>query len=116
MLLTSYAQNFEDVQLWRALKHVKNGFYIDVGAQDPIVASVSLAFYEQGWRGVHVEPVAYYARKLRAARPDEEVFEVAIGDREGPIASYDLLGTGRLEHGKSRNGGESTGQDLKSAR
>ena len=34
--LTSYAQNFEDVILWRALKQVKEGFYIDVGAQDPV--------------------------------------------------------------------------------
>ena len=50
--MISYAQNFEDVMLWRALKHVERGFYIDIGAQDPVVDSVSLAFYEQGWRGV----------------------------------------------------------------
>ncbi|BCG81534.1 FkbM family methyltransferase [Mesorhizobium sp. 113-3-3] len=74
MPITSYAQNFEDVILWRALEHVERGFYIDIGAQDPVVDSVSLAFYERGWRGIHVEPSANYAEKLRAARPDEEVF------------------------------------------
>ena len=47
--LISYAQNFEDVMRWRALKDVKNGFYIDIGAQDPIVDSVSLFFFERGW-------------------------------------------------------------------
>lgn len=73
MTLTSYAQNFEDVILWRALRHVERGFYIDVGAQDPVVDSVSLAFYEKGWRGVHVEPIKKFAKKLRAARPEEEV-------------------------------------------
>ena len=54
-MFNSYAQNFEDVILWRALKHVENGCYVDIGANDPVVDSVSLAFYERGWRGVHVE-------------------------------------------------------------
>ena len=51
MPITSYAQNFEDVILWRALEHVERGFYIDIGAQDPVVDSVSLAFYERGLAG-----------------------------------------------------------------
>ena len=41
----SYAQNYEDVMLWRALKHVKKGFYVDVGANDPKFDSVTQAFY-----------------------------------------------------------------------
>lgn len=61
MTLTSYAQNFEDVILWRVLRHVERGTYIDLGAQDPVADSVSLAFYENGWRGLHVEPVSFYA-------------------------------------------------------
>src|SRR3954451_14572299 len=59
--LCSYAQNFEDVMLARALAHVRDGFYIDLGAQHPTVDSVSRAFYELGWRGVHVEPNSAYA-------------------------------------------------------
>ena len=55
MTFVSYAQNFEDVMLWRALSDVKQGHYIDIGAQDPVINSVSLAFYEAGWRGIHVE-------------------------------------------------------------
>ena len=35
MTFVSYAQNGEDVVLWRALSHVENGFYVDVGAADP---------------------------------------------------------------------------------
>ena len=93
-MLTSYAQNFEDVILWRALKHVERGFYIDIGAQDPIIDSVSLAFYEKGWRGVHVEPVAAYARKLREARPDEEVIEAAIAEHAGTIEFWEFNDTG----------------------
>jgi len=94
MPITSYAQNFEDVILWRALEHVERGFYIDIGAQDPVVDSVSLAFYERGWRGIHVEPSANYAEKLRAARPDEEVFQVAVALQDGEIAFFEIPNTG----------------------
>lgn len=85
MSFVSYAQNFEDVMLWRALKHVENGLYVDVGAQHPLVDSVSKAFYEQGWRGVHVEPVQAYADMLRQDRPDDTVLQVALADTDGVL-------------------------------
>jgi FkbM family methyltransferase len=93
-VFVSYAQNFEDIILWRALKHVGRGFYIDIGAQDPMIDSVSLAFYEQGWRGVHVEPTAHYASKIRSARPDEDVVEAAVGAQEGAIPFFEIADTG----------------------
>lgn len=93
-MFISYAQNFEDVILWRALKHVERGFYLDVGAQDPIKDSVSLGFYENGWRGVHVEANAHYAERLRQGRPDEDVLEVAIDRTEGEIEFFDISDTG----------------------
>lgn len=92
--IISHAQNFEDVILWRALKDVVGGFYIDIGAQDPVIDSVSLAFYKQGWRGVHVEPVPEYAEKLRNARPDEQVIEAIVDARTGRRAFYEIPGTG----------------------
>jgi FkbM family methyltransferase len=54
--LISYAQNFEDVMLFRALNEIQNGFYVDVGAGDPMNASVTRLFYEQGWSGINIEP------------------------------------------------------------
>ncbi len=72
MTLISYARNFEDVMLWRALKHVGQGSYIDFCARDPVIDSVSLAFYEGGWRGIHVAN-SEHLEKLKAARPDEDV-------------------------------------------
>ncbi len=90
----SYAQNFEDVILWRALKHVEQGVYVDIGAQHPEVDSVSRAFYEQGWRGVHVDPSPQYADLLGKARPDEVVIEAAIGCNEGPIQFFEFPDTG----------------------
>jgi FkbM family methyltransferase len=90
----SYAQNFEDVMLWRALGHVSNGMYVDIGAQHPRIDSVSRSFYERGWRGVHVEPVPAFAQLLRADRPDETVLQVALGEREGTLELNVFADTG----------------------
>lgn len=94
MNFVSYAQNFEDVMLWRALKHVASGCYVDVGAQHPIVDSVSKAFYERGWRGVHIEPSREYAELLHLDRPDETVIEAAASNVEGFLTLHEFGGTG----------------------
>ena len=65
----SSAQNFEDVVLWRVLEDVERGCYVDVGAYDPVIDSISWPFYEQGWRGALVEPVPSLAAELRRAGP-----------------------------------------------
>ena len=93
-MFVSYAQNFEDVILNRALKSVTNGFYIDIGAEDPVTDSVSLAFYNKGWRGVHVEPNSVDAKKLRHARHDETVLEAALASQTGSIEFYESANTG----------------------
>lgn len=95
----SYAQNFEDVILNRALKDVNKGCYIDVGAHDPIVGSVSLAFYNRGWRGVHVEASPTKAEHLRAARPDEVVIEGAVSCQPGAITFYEEATSNGLSTG-----------------
>lgn len=81
----SRAENLEDIVLWRALGHVPRGRYIDIGASEPTRYSVSRGFYDRGWRGFHFEPLPACAARLRAARPDEPVYEVALGDRNGEI-------------------------------
>ncbi len=93
-MFISYAQNLEDVMLWRALGHIEKGRYVDIGAHDPEFDSVSRAFYEHGWRGVHVEPIAECAHKLQAARPDEIVIQAAVDTKSGDLAFFEVLDTG----------------------
>src|SRR5690242_18697804 len=78
MTFISYAQNFEDVMLWRALKDVEHGFYIDVGAAHPDDYSVTRAFYDRGWRGINIEPSDRIVR-LAGARPRDVNIHAAIG-------------------------------------
>jgi len=92
--MISYAQNFEDVMLMRALGHIEQGFYIDIGANDPVVDSVSLAFHQSGWHGIHVEPMADYAELLRQQRPGDKVIQAVVSTDTTPIPFYEILGEG----------------------
>jgi FkbM family methyltransferase len=94
MTFISYAQNYEDVMLWRALKDVSNGFWIDIGAAHPREYSVTRAFSERGWCGVNVEPEPGYAAELRAERPRDVNLQVAVGAVPGRAQLQHLPGTG----------------------
>jgi FkbM family methyltransferase len=94
MTFISYAQNYEDVMLYRALKGVEKGFYIDVGAMDPILDSVTKAFYERGWRGINIEPVPQWYEKLALDRPEDTNLNVAILDRPGMVHLHEVADTG----------------------
>src|SRR5215510_904604 len=94
MSFISYAQNYEDVMLWRALKHIEQGFYIDVGANDPDIDSVTKAFYERGWRGINVEPSPQWFERLEEARPRDINLQLALGAEPGAITLYEIPDTG----------------------
>lgn len=83
MTLISYAQNFEDIILWRALKHIENGFYIDVGAWSPDFDSVTRLLYERGWRGINIEPNPKAHAELQEQRIKDLNLCIAIGEKPG---------------------------------
>ena len=90
MTFVSYAQNFEDVLLWRALRSVPAGFYIDVGASFPDTDSVTRAFYDRGWRGINVEPTKEAFRRLAAARPRDVNLNLAIAAEQGSATFFSV--------------------------
>ena len=75
--------------LWRALRSVGAGFWIDVGAADPEMHSVTHIFREHGWRGVNIEPVAAVFARLAAARPREVNLNVALAAAPGQMVFYE---------------------------
>jgi len=90
MTFVSYSQNAEDVLLWRALGHVANGFYIDVGANDPVEHSVTKAFYERGWRGISIEPLPSFHHEFEVQRPRDVNLAIAAGAADGELTLYDV--------------------------
>ena len=89
MRFVSHAQNREDVMLWRALKHVRVGFYVDVGANHPSHDSVTLAFYQRGWCGVNIEPLPQHFAELEAQRTRDINLQFAMGAQDGEIELFD---------------------------
>lgn len=89
MTFVSYAQNFEDVMLWRALKNIQNGFYIDVGANDPDVDSVTKAFYDRGWSGINIEPLSEHHAALAASRSRDINLKCAVGAARGALELWE---------------------------
>jgi FkbM family methyltransferase len=89
MAIVSYAQNFEDVMLARCFPGPR-GFYVDVGANDPDIDSVTRVFYERGWSGINIEPLAANSARLRKCRPRDVNLEIAVGEREGTITFYEV--------------------------
>jgi FkbM family methyltransferase len=80
----SYAQNHEDVVLARALHpDTCPGFWIDVGAADPVSDSVTTAFAERGWRGVNVQPLQAEYERLCEMRPADDNLCLALGGTPG---------------------------------
>jgi len=79
--MVSYAQNHEDVMLARVFEKEKDGFYVDVGAMDPVLGSITKYFYDRGWRGINIEPDYRYYQKLVRDRARDINLNVAVGDR-----------------------------------
>ena len=94
MTFISYAQNFEDIRLWRALRNVEKGFYIDIGANDPVHDSVTKAFYDHGWSGINVEPVANYHQALCEQRPKDTNLQCVAGENAQDLTFYSIADTG----------------------
>jgi FkbM family methyltransferase len=85
---TYYSQYYEDYILAYVFKDHENGFYVDVGANDPDDSSVTKYFYLAGWRGINIEPIPDLVEKLNKSRPQDTNEGVAISDRPGELPFY----------------------------
>ncbi len=92
--MISYAQNFEDVLLARALRGVEAGFYVDVGANDPVEDSVTKHFHEAGWRGINIEPSPVVFERLKQDRPRDVNLDCVAGASDGEAVFYEAATRG----------------------
>jgi FkbM family methyltransferase len=90
MTMTSYAQNREDVLLDRLFPRGLRGFYVDVGANDPVANSVTKHFYDLGWRGINVEPALAPFERLQEARPRDVNLNLGVSDHEDTLTFHEF--------------------------
>jgi FkbM family methyltransferase len=109
----THAQNGEDVRAWRALQHVDEPFYVEVGASDPVVDSVTASLSAEGWHGILVEPEPVAAQALTRARPRDVVVAAAASGQAGIVTfRYGAVrGQGQVSPGVT-TGAEQQGQQV----
>jgi FkbM family methyltransferase len=84
----SYAQEGEDLVLRRFLEQRRGGFYVDVGAHHPTRFSNTYFFYEQGWRGINIEPAPGAAAEFARLRPRDINLQVGVAETPGALTYY----------------------------
>ena len=89
MPMISYAQHGEDIRLARAFRNQPTGFYIDVGAHDPVALSTTKHFYDLGWRGLNLEAAPAAAKRIEAARQGDISLNVGVSNLDGTMTFYE---------------------------
>jgi FkbM family methyltransferase len=87
--MISYALNAEDVRLNRVFPKSHVGFYIDVGAWDPVFLSTTKHFYDRGWIGINIEPSSEAFRSLTAQRTRDINLNLLLSASEGMATLYE---------------------------
>jgi FkbM family methyltransferase len=88
----TYAQYNEDVILLALLDGVKDGFYVDVGANYPTIDSVTKLFYERGWSGINIEPIGSLFNDLKKERPRDVNLQIGAGEKNGEATLREYVG------------------------
>jgi FkbM family methyltransferase len=64
------------------------GFYVDVGANDPIVHSNTNVFFLRGWRGLNIDPNPKCIERFQQQRPADINVRALLSDTEEELEFY----------------------------
>jgi FkbM family methyltransferase len=89
--IRSFSQYGEDAVILNFFylhSRLRNGFYVDIGAFDPVQYSNTYHLHRRGWRGINIDIVADRIKKFAAVRPEDNNVLAAIGDEEGELEVF----------------------------
>jgi len=86
----SYSQDGEDMLLMSLFdgRQDYKGFYIDIGAHDPIRFSNTQYFYEKGWRGINIDATPGSMRRFNELRSEDINIECGVSDKKENLLYY----------------------------
>ena len=90
LFLRSYSQRQEDLLIDKVIGGKKKGFYVDIGANDPVRFNNTFRFYQKGWRGINVEPNMRKYMKLNRVRPRDTNIYCGISGSQGKLSFYNF--------------------------
>lgn len=85
--MKSYAQLNTDVEILSLFPADFVGRYVDVGASHPEYMSNTYLLYEQGWRGIAIEPTSK-ADLWSAKRKEDVVYNCCAGQYDGTVTFH----------------------------
>jgi FkbM family methyltransferase len=74
--------------LRRIFEEKDDGFYVDVGAHQPVRFSNTYFFYRRGWCGVNIDAMPGSMAKFRRKRPRDICLEAGIARQPGEMIYY----------------------------
>ena len=98
----SYTPFLEDLILFGFLYDIKNGFYIDVGANDPNDESVTKYFYLKGWNGINIEPLDDKYHLLEKERQKDINLNIVASEKKENKTFYIYKGLSTTRKNYSR--------------
>jgi FkbM family methyltransferase len=81
---TSFGQSREDIWFLDTLRDMNvpwatSGFYVDLGANHPVVFSATYLLYKAGWSGITVDPIPSLCALHRRLRPRDVCLNLGVG-------------------------------------
>lgn len=81
---TSFGQSREDAWFLDLLREknipwANSGFYVDIGANHPVVFSATYLLYKADWSGITVDPIPSLCALHRRLRPRDVCLNVGVG-------------------------------------
>jgi FkbM family methyltransferase len=80
--IISYSQCGEDLQLARLIPINQDGFYVDVGSNDPIHRSNTYLFYIKGWKGIAIDGNPELIKRHKKMRPLDNAVCALVSEKE----------------------------------
>ena len=66
----------------------KNGFYVDVGANNPLIQSNTHYFYKKGWKGINIDATPNSMKLFNKIRKRDINIEKPISDKHETLKYY----------------------------
>ena len=74
----SYSFESEDIYICENLKNINKGFYVDIGAFNPIRGSNTYLLYKKGWSGINIDADDYSIKMFKILRMRDYNFNLAL--------------------------------------
>ena len=96
----------EEILINRIFKNIDLGFYVDVGALNPRVGSLTYQLYKKGWSGINIDLTEKNIKLFKLMRKRDISIHIAVSDKKKILESYIFdvgsgLNTLEKKHAKS---------------